>query len=153
MACLAAALLLKLSTDHRLNAESALRLAQAAPPRLSRAAQHAALREEHRRHDHVAENLGWALPRLSDGAFRLYAYLCLRADALSGRLLVDSHDLLLNVGRTEDEASAYFRELQIAGVCVLHLENGVCEAEISAPTRAAGTGLNHSIEATALNRG
>jgi hypothetical protein len=148
MACLAAALLLKLSTDHRLNAESALRLAQAAPPRQSRTAEHAALRDDRRR-DHVVDSLGWALPRLSDGAFRLYAYLCLRADTVTGRLPVDSHELLLNVGRSEDEASPYFRELQIAGVCVLHRENGVSEVEISAPVRVAGAGFSHSIESGA----
>jgi hypothetical protein len=152
MACLAAALLLKLSTDHRLNAESALRLAQAAPPRRSQAPEHAALKDNKRR-EHALESIGWALPRLSDGAFKLFAYLCLRVDGVTGRVPVDQHDLLLNLGRTEDDASPYFRELQIAGACVLHRENGMSEVEISMPMRSAGGGASHSIEATALKRG
>ena len=135
MCCLVAALLLKLSTDRHLNAESALRLAKAAPPRSSRgtAKDLAAL-----------ESLAWALPRLSDGAFKLYAYLCLRADGVTGRVPLDSHDLLLNLGRSEDDASPYFRELQIAGACVMHRENSISEVEISMPTRSVPVGALQS---------
>lgn len=128
--CLIAALMMKLSADHRLDAESALRLAKAAPPR-------ARVREDHRLKDGAAlESLEWALPRLSDGAFKLYAYLCMRADHVTGRVPLDSCDLLLRVGKTEANAEPLFQELQTAGACVVHRQNNGSEVEISAPKSA-----------------
>jgi hypothetical protein len=72
---LMATLILRLSSNDRLDADSTLRLAKAAPPApplLAPVASAAGPENE------ILENLAWALPRLSDGAFKLYAFLNLR---------------------------------------------------------------------------
>src|SRR5262249_4924943 len=70
---LIAAMMLKLSRINHLEAESAMRLARAAPPRLTRQAD-APLGQKDLA---MVETLNWAVPRLSDAAFKLFAFLCL----------------------------------------------------------------------------
>ena len=75
---LMASLMLRFSTVNHLDLESAMRLARAAPPRSSRQPD-AVLKDAA-----AIDTLNWAIPRLSDGAFRLFALLCLRVDVSDG---------------------------------------------------------------------
>ena len=109
---LMATMILRLSSNDRLDADSALRLAKAAPPPAPLAVLGAPDHE-------IVQNLKWALPRLSDGAFKLYAYLNLHADHPSGRVTVNDRDLLVNCGRTEADEAAFFSELQALGTSVI----------------------------------
>lgn len=105
---LLAALLLRLSSVNRLDAESALRLARAAPPRTSRP--EAAI--EAPRPVISPDKLAWVLPKVSDGAFKLYAYLLFHADPLRGRIAASGDDLAIQLGKSAEEILVYLRELE-----------------------------------------
>lgn len=113
---LLAALLLKLSSMNRQDAESALRLVRAAPPRTSR--RDAAM--EAPRQVNAMERLSWVLPKVSDGAFKLYAYLFLHADSPTGRIASSDDDLKSHLGKSAEEIHGYLRELErVAALTVL----------------------------------
>jgi hypothetical protein len=115
---LMAALMLRLSSRSRLDAESAMRLAQAAPPLLS-------LRPEPVTQDAATiETLHWALSRLSDPAFKLYTLLALRADYATGRVPMSPQDLRLQSGKTKEELDACLTELEKSGAVNVQMENG-----------------------------
>jgi len=103
---LLATVMLRLSTTDHLEAESAMRLVRAAPPRSQ-------LRSPENERD--LARLTWALPRLSDGAFRLYAYLCLRQDPATGRSLISPTDVRLQLGKNKDELDHHLAELERSG--------------------------------------
>lgn len=109
---LMAALVLRLSTIDHLDAESAIRLARAAPPRFSRQFE---LPRDLSRETVALETLNWAMPRLSDGAFKLYAFLCLRADSSTGRVAFNSVDATLQLGKAGQELDGHLAELQSTG--------------------------------------
>jgi hypothetical protein len=54
---------------------------------------------------------------LSDGAFRLYIYLCLNADRASGRFDVAHGDLAEALGKSRRSIMTYLAELRRQGVC------------------------------------
>lgn len=58
-----------------------------------------------------------ALPLLSDGAFRLYIYLCLNADRATGMLKVGHADLVKALGKSRRSIIAYLDELREQQVC------------------------------------
>jgi hypothetical protein len=58
-----------------------------------------------------------ALTALSDGAFKLFAYVCLQADRRTGRLLMTQTDLAHALGKSRRIIGAYIAELQAQGVC------------------------------------
>src|SRR6266536_677195 len=54
---------------------------------------------------------------LSDGAFRLYMFLCLRADRSSGRLEIDQTSVAKSLAKSRRSVIVYFEELKQRGVC------------------------------------
>jgi len=58
-----------------------------------------------------------ALTALSDGAFKLFAYVCLEADRRTGRLLMTQTELAEALGKSRRIIGAYVTELQAQGVC------------------------------------
>src|SRR5918994_1069770 len=53
-----------------------------------------------------------ALPLLSDGAFRLYIYVCLNADRSTGLLKIGHADLVKALGKNRRSVIAYLDELR-----------------------------------------
>jgi len=136
---LMAILILRLSSDDRLNTNLQLRLAQAAPPKPTALLEPSASESE--REDKTVQQLAWALPKLSDGAFKLYAYLCLHAGLRAGshaahgagRTSVDTEELLSVCGKTSAGLTACFREIEDIGAHVKLLPGNTAEVEIPAP--------------------
>jgi hypothetical protein len=60
-----------------------------------------------------------ALLLLSDGAFRLFAYLSLTADRGTGRLRVTQLELARILGKSRNSISSYIEELTQHAVCVI----------------------------------
>jgi len=58
-----------------------------------------------------------ALSLLSDGAFKLYIHLCLKADRTTGQLNADHADLVRALGKSRRSVVAYLEELRRQGVC------------------------------------
>jgi hypothetical protein len=58
---------------------------------------------------------------LSDGAFRLYLYICLNAARDTGSFSMSYHDLARVLNRSRRSVSAYFEELRKSGVCQLNV--------------------------------
>lgn len=58
-----------------------------------------------------------ALSLLSDGAFKLYIHLCLKADRTTGQLNADHADLVKALGKSRRSVVAYLEELRRQGVC------------------------------------
>lgn len=61
-----------------------------------------------------------ALRTLSDGAFRLFAYLCLEADRRTGRLEAAQGDLAEAIGKSRRIVGKYIEELEARQVCTVH---------------------------------
>jgi hypothetical protein len=61
-----------------------------------------------------------ALMLLSDGAFRLYFYLCLQASRDNGSLTTSYVDIARALGRSRRSVASYFEELRRQNVCQLH---------------------------------
>jgi hypothetical protein len=119
---LTAALMLRLSAVNHLDAESAMRLARAAPPRHARQGEPA--------RDFILETIGWAMPRVSDGAFKLYAFLCLRAGHGSGHVSVGVHDMRLHLGKTVEDVDEHLAELEKAGAVIVTREGTSLNIEL-----------------------
>ena len=58
-----------------------------------------------------------ALTLLSDGAFRLFAYLCLEADRRTGRFQATHKELALALGKSKRAMGSYVEELEAKGIC------------------------------------
>ncbi len=58
-----------------------------------------------------------ALALLSDGAFKLYVYVCLHAERSSGRLRFRHSELAHSLGKSPRSITNYLKELQRQGVC------------------------------------
>ncbi len=54
---------------------------------------------------------------LSDGAFKLYVFLCLRADRNTARLEIDQASVAKSLAKSRRSVIAYFEELKQRGVC------------------------------------
>lgn len=63
-----------------------------------------------------------ALALLSDGAFRLFAYLCLEADRKTGRFRATHKELATALGKSKRVIGTYVAELEARGVC--HVKAG-----------------------------
>jgi len=64
-------------------------------------------------------SFGQALLTLSDGAFKLFAHLCLEADRRTGRHEADQSDLARRIGKSRRIVGKYFEELEHKGVCTI----------------------------------
>lgn len=60
-----------------------------------------------------------ALALLSDGAFRLFAYLCLEADRRSGCFQAAYKELAAALGKSKRAIGTYVTELEAAGICLV----------------------------------
>ena len=60
-----------------------------------------------------------ALALLSDGAFRLFVYLCLGADRRTGRLLATHRELAVALGKSKRAIGTYVAELEAEGICLV----------------------------------
>lgn len=58
-----------------------------------------------------------ALATLSDGAFRLFAYLCLEANRRTGRFQTTHKELALALGKSKRAMGSYVAELEARGIC------------------------------------
>ncbi len=131
---LLATLVLRLATTQHLEAESAMRLVNAAPPRFGQPRNPETERDLAR--------LNWALPRLSDGAFRLYAYLCLHPDRAARSGAVFSAEILAQLGKSQAELDREIAELERAGAVSMPLDEAagiiVLAPPAGPPVPAAG---------------
>ncbi len=64
-----------------------------------------------------------ALTILSDGAFKLYMFLCLSADRATARLEIDQGSIAKSLRKSRRSVIVYFEELKQRGVC--HVEFAV----------------------------
>lgn len=60
-----------------------------------------------------------ALSLLSDGAFRLFVYVCLNADRTSGQMPLRQAELARQLGKSRRSITTYLEELRDRGVCHL----------------------------------
>ncbi len=76
----------------------------------------------------LKESSGWfaagnafrkALAMLSDGAFRLFAHICLEADRRTGRFQATHKELAATLGKSKRAIGTYVAELESKGVCLL----------------------------------
>lgn len=58
-----------------------------------------------------------ALLLLSDGAFRLYFYICLNASRRTGRISISYQELALSIGRSRRSIGSHFEELRRLEIC------------------------------------
>jgi hypothetical protein len=58
-----------------------------------------------------------AMTLVSDGAFKVYMHLCLRADRASGRLNIDHGGLATALGKSRRSIVKYVKELREHGIC------------------------------------
>lgn len=58
-----------------------------------------------------------ALAILSDGAFRLFAYLCFEGDRRTGRFQATHKELALAMGKSKRAIGSYIAELEARGIC------------------------------------
>lgn len=65
----------------------------------------------------AGDGLRQALARLSDGAFRLFVYLCLQADRRTGRFQATHKELARALGKSKRVIGSYVAELQAKAVC------------------------------------
>lgn len=125
---LIAVLMLRLSSVNRLDIESAMRLARAAPPRSSgQPPIDLALQSDAA----ALASLRWALPRLSDNAFKLYVFLCLRAGN-SAAWSANAQEVRLQTGKTKEDLETALGELQRAGAVTFRRRDSRLEIEIAA---------------------
>jgi len=81
----------------------------------------------------LKESTGWfaagnsfrrALSLLSDGAFKMFSYICLEADRITGRYEAVQKELAGALGKSRRIVGNYIRELEYKGVCnVRHGKN------------------------------
>ena len=67
----------------------------------------------------AGEGFERALERLSDGAFKVFAYVCLHAERSSGRMAFERAELARSVGKSRSALGRCLRELVHKGVCTL----------------------------------
>jgi len=61
-----------------------------------------------------------AMTLLSDGAFRLFVYLCLESDRRAGRFLATHKELAVALGKSKRAIGTYVSELEAEGICLVH---------------------------------
>ena len=142
-----AALLLRFSSINRLEAESAYRLVRAAPPRLSQTQEVAALDPRAAKPGiSVSDRLAWAMPRLSDGAFKLFAWFCVQADA-TGRAVLQDRDVQLRMKRSLNELDSYYGEIERCGGATIRRTGGLLDVDLAAQPADSNV-ASFSVEST-----
>jgi hypothetical protein len=132
---LIAALVLKLSNVNHMDALSAMRLLGARPPNSTNQNPASPMDYFRDKDASTLETLNWAIPHLSDGAFKLYSLLCLRVDRATGRVPLGVNDVRLALGKTRDDLESYLHELEKAGAVSLRRSGNSVNIEILARDR------------------
>jgi len=65
----------------------------------------------------AGDTFGKALAILSDGAFKLFVYLCLEADRRTGRFQATHKELALAMGKSKRAMGSYIAELEAREIC------------------------------------
>jgi hypothetical protein len=60
-----------------------------------------------------------AMPLLSDGAFKLFVYLCLESDRRNGRFPATHKELAVALGKSKRAIGTYVSELEAEGICLV----------------------------------
>lgn len=60
-----------------------------------------------------------AMPLLSDGAFKLFVYLCLESDRRNGRFRATHKELAVALGKSKRAIGTYVSELEAEGICLV----------------------------------
>ncbi len=131
-----AVLMLRFSSVNRLEAESAYRLFRAAPPRLSQTQEVAAIDPRAFKHGLAfSDRLAWAMPQLSDGAFKLFSWFCIQADA-SGKAVLQERDVQLRMKRSQNELESYYHEMERCGAASIRSGGGLLDIDIGTNSAA-----------------
>lgn len=103
-----------------------------------------------------------AIEKLSDGAFKLFACVCLDADRPTGRLRASHKDLAARLGKSRRAIGCHIKELEQKGICTVEAGRNQfapsrfqvreaywpyvrCDSEpVPSEKEAAGVGSNHS---------
>ena len=68
-----------------------------------------------------------ALLTLSDGAFKLFAYLCVETDRQTGRFETTQRELARALGKSRRSVGSYSTELETNGICRIHTGANQCQ--------------------------
>ena len=71
----------------------------------------------------AGDEVGDALSLLSDGAFRLYMWLCLHADRSRGSVLAGTSGLVRTMGRSQEQIASALDELVRKRICILYIDD------------------------------
>lgn len=142
-------MMLRESCNDRISADFELRLAKAAPPKTPPLLPVPPTAAQRERDALALEKLAWALPRLSDSGFKLYAYLWLGVDPLTKRITVDAGDFHRQMGRTIEDLELPLEEIQNAGACVVRRESDLLEIEMTAQLARLSAVLSEGQKANA----
>jgi hypothetical protein len=66
-----------------------------------------------------------ALTILSDGTFKLYAYLCLRADRYTGRIAIEPNELARSLHKDGEAIAQQLVELKDHGLCCIEVDGNL----------------------------
>lgn len=92
-----------------------------------------------------------ALVELSDGAFKLFALLCLEAQRPSGRLAFRQGELALKLGKSRRSVGTYLQQLEEKGICRIASGSNQYDSttlQISAPYWPYETDSSQSTESS-----
>ena len=78
------------------------------------------------------ERLVSILPKVSDGAFKLYVFLFFQADPLRGRVAANDDDLTSQLGKSSEEIHGYLRELERAAAVTVLRSGGELTIDLNA---------------------
>jgi hypothetical protein len=71
----------------------------------------------------AGDEVGDALSLLSDGAFRLYMWICLHADRSRGSIRTGTSGLMRTMGRSQEQIISALDELVRKRICILYIDD------------------------------
>jgi hypothetical protein len=71
------------------------------------------------------------MPLLSDGAFKLFAWFCVHADA-SGKALLHERDVQLRMKRSHNELESYYHEIERCGAASIRRGGEILDVDLGA---------------------
>jgi hypothetical protein len=85
----------------------------------------------------AGDEVGDALSLLSDGAFRLYMWICLHADRSRGSIRAGTSELMRTMGRSQEQIVSALDELVRKRICILYIDEVIEIADRFWPYRRA----------------
>jgi hypothetical protein len=83
------------------------------------------------------------MPRLSDGAFKLFAWFCMQAD-VSGKAVLPERDVQLRMKRSQNELEGYYHEIEDCGAASIRSGGGLLDVDLGASHAAHQNIAQHS---------